>query len=298
MSLFGLLASPVEIQTTFNEIPGRVKVSVKDKNGNLTKVPLFTKDEDVSGKVLVKPQKGKKVDHQGIKIELIGHIEILNDKSQSTDFVSMSRELEPLGILSEDKTYDFNFTKVEKPYESYYGIGAQCKYFIRVTVNRGFASKEIKEDEFAVHIIGAETSLTENIRMEVGIEECLHIEFEYNKSQYHLKDCVLGKVNFMLIKIKLKIMELQIIKKEIVGSGQNAQTESETLFKYEVMDGGPTKNEIIPIRMFLKCIDLTPTYNNINNRFSVKYFLNLVLIDEDDRRYFKQHEIELWRNKI
>ncbi len=30
----------------------------------------------------------------------------------------------------------------------------------------------------------------------VGIEECLHIEFEYNKDRYHLKDCVIGKVIF------------------------------------------------------------------------------------------------------
>jgi hypothetical protein len=33
---------------------------------------------------------------------------------------------------------------------------------------------------------------------------------------------------------------------------------------------------------------LTPTYRNVNNKFSVKYYLNLVLVDEEDRRYFKQ----------
>jgi len=27
----------------------------------------------------------------------------------------------------------------------------------------------------------------------------------------------------------------------------------------------------------------------------VKYFLNLVLVDEEDRRYFKQTDITLWR---
>lgn len=30
--------------------------------------------------------------------------------------------------------------------------------------------------------------------MEVGIEDCLHIEFEYDKSAYHLQDVVIGKV--------------------------------------------------------------------------------------------------------
>jgi len=64
------------------------------------------------------------------------------------------------------------------------------------------------------------------------------------------------------------------------------------------MDGAPVKGECIPIRIFLKGYDLTPSYKNVNNKFSVKYFLNLVLTDEEDRRYFKQHEIYLWRKKL
>lgn len=34
---------------------------------------------------------------------------------------------------------------------------------------------------------------------------------------------------------------------------------------------------------------------DINKKFSVRYFLNLVLMDTEDRRYFKQQEITLWR---
>jgi len=36
----------------------------------------------------------------------------------------------------------------------------------------------------------------EKIRLEVGIEDHLHIEFEYAKNTFHLKDCLLGKVSF------------------------------------------------------------------------------------------------------
>ena len=50
-------------------------------------------------------------------------------------------------------------------------------------------------------------------------------------------------------------------------------------------------------RMYLTPYDLTPTYENVHKRFSVKYFLNLVLVDEEDRRYFKQQEIRLFRKK-
>lgn len=46
--------------------------------------------------------------------------------------------------------------------------------------------------------------------------------------------------------------------------------------------------ESIPIRVFLAGYDLTPTMRDINKKFSVRYFLNLVLMDTEDRRYFKQ----------
>lgn len=35
--------------------------------------------------------------------------------------------------------------------------------------------------------------------MEVGIEDCLHIEFEYDRARYHLRDVVVGKIYFLLV---------------------------------------------------------------------------------------------------
>lgn len=70
--------------------------------------------------------------------------------------------------------------------------------------------------------------------------------------------------------------------------GPHTFTENETIAKYEIMDGAPVRGESIPIRVFLAGYDLTPTMRDINKKFSVKYFLNLVLMDEEDRRYFKQ----------
>jgi vacuolar protein sorting-associated protein 26 len=40
--------------------------------------------------------------------------------------------------------------------------------------------------------------------------------------------------------------------------------------------------------------DLTPTMKDVQRKFSVRYFLNLVLIDEEERRYFKQQVIYLF----
>lgn len=90
-------------------------------------------------------------------------------------------------------------------------------------------------------------------------------------------------------------MEIQINKKETTGAGPNALNENETITKYEIMDGLPVRGESIPIRLFLSGYDLTPTMRDVNKKFSVRYYINLVLVDEEDRRYFKQQEITLFR---
>ncbi|KAJ7224767.1 vacuolar protein sorting-associated protein 26-domain-containing protein [Mycena rebaudengoi] len=102
----------------------------------------------------------------------------------------------------------------------------------------------------------ADTNAT--IKMEGGVEDYLHIEFEYNKSKasttdttWHLKDVIVGKIYFLY-------------------------NESETITKFEIMDRA---RETIP---FLGGFDLTPTFRDINKKFSTRYYLNLVLIDEEN----------------
>ena len=80
--------------------------------------------------------------------------------------------------------------------------------------------------------------------MEVGIEDCLHIEFEYNKSKYHLKDVILGKIYFLLVRIKMKNMDLEIRRRESTGAGANTHVETETLAKFELIDGTPVRGNM------------------------------------------------------
>ena len=83
-------------------------------------------------------------------------------------------------------------------------------------------------------------------------------------------------------------MELSIIRRETTGAPPNQYNESETITKFEIMDGAPVRGETIPIRLFLGGFELTPTFRDVNKKFSTRYYLNLVLIDEENRRYFKQ----------
>lgn len=190
--------------------------------------------------------------------------------------------------------YDFCFAKVEKQFESYNGVTVRVRYCVNVLVNRSY-NKIIKEEEFVVHNSAAEPAINPPATLAVGIEDLLYLDFELESTKFHLKDCIVGKVVFHLVQIKIKLMEITLIRREQLGTGQNAVIENETVSRFEIMDGTPNKGEVISIRHHLSSTDLTPTYLNIYNRFSCRYILSLVVVDEDDRRYFRQIEVELWR---
>lgn len=61
--------------------------------------------------------------------------------------------------------------------------------------------------------------------------------------RYHLKDVIVGKIYFLLVRIKIEHMELSIIRRETTGSAPNMQNESETITKFEIMDGAPARGE-------------------------------------------------------
>ncbi len=167
-----------------------------------------------------------------------------------------------------------------------------------------------KEKDLWVHSYRMPPDSNNSIKMEVGIEDCLHIEFEYNKSKcvtvfpsfshpvpspyshgqspatlslcsrplngplndmpirlrhpltdtlhrYHLKDVIVGKIYFLLVRIKIKHMELSIIRRETTGSPPNQYNESETITKFEIMDGAPVRGGLPSLPRFLSIAHLS-----------------------------------------
>ena len=67
----------------------RPPVTVKGESGKAETLPLFTANDTVRGQVHITPAAGKKIEHQGIKVELLGTIELFFDRGNTYDFVAM-----------------------------------------------------------------------------------------------------------------------------------------------------------------------------------------------------------------
>lgn len=277
------------------------------------KMHLYAHSDVISGKLTVNP-KGGSYKHTGIILELNGIITTLGDREDKTEFMHQEKRFEADTITGPcEIAFSFN---ANKEYESYRGINAKVQYIVRATINRPVKNVTVEEevwvgkvdekltdsqaDSSLQHSYFRETAFGEGaVSMDVGVDNVLHIEFKYHKKIFHLKECVLGKVTFKVMDLDLQYGEVGIVRKEYIGSGKaDDPVENETLQKFEIMDGTPIVGEVVPIRLYLKSIPrLTPSYPNVHNCFRVKYFINLVLVTGEGKRYFKQQEIMLYRRE-
>lgn len=241
----GLLHKPT-VDIIINEVPGRKRITISEKTGESAKLPTFYDQENISGKIILNLNKLKKMEHTGIKIELVGQIEQNKDKGNPSRFISMTRDLEPAGIISNEITnINFEFKNVEKQFETYRGNNIAVKYLLKVSVLAKMR-QVFQEIEFAVINPKDPNTLTVDntpIKLEVGIEDWLHLVFDVKRNKFSLRDCIMGEVRFKKVGLRLKSMELQVIKKEIIGAGSLAQAETDIITRFEIMDGAPIKSK-------------------------------------------------------
>ena len=281
--------------------------------GTKLECPTFYGSEAIKGSVQINiNNNSSKIQHKGIKIELIGEIDIhINEENnlnsnnnQFNRFLSLTNNLSTSGILNkENNIYDFEFKSVEKQYDSYKGKKFSIKYLLLVTVDLGFDSIIKKEKEIC--IFNCDKNLkrinqlfindNNKIRVEIGVENLLHVCFELDRKNYHLKDIITGKICFKKINLELENMSLRIIKIESLFGKEG---DIEPLGLYEIMEGSPSSTEdIIYFKMYLKGFNnLSQTIKNeMNNNINVSYYLSLEICDSENRNFFKKIEINLFR---
>ncbi|KPA81343.1 vacuolar protein sorting-associated protein-like protein [Leptomonas pyrrhocoris] len=272
---------------------------------------MYSWKEPVKGRVVLTPS-GTSFAHRGVTVELIGVVTIFRDVEEKSVFLQQERHFEPDTVM-QPTPFEFTFS-APKEHESYRGIYAKVAYYVKATVKQRFKDAGIREEVWVHRVDDAlseaqpdasahmnyfrETCFgPESIAMDVGVDNVLHIEFRYDKKVFHMTERVLGKVTFKVADMEIAFGEVGLVRKEALHPGKAEESiEQETLQKFEVMDGTPIVGEVVPIRLYLKSIPrLTPTFQNVEDFFSVRYFLNLVLVSQEGRRYFKQQEIQLYR---
>ncbi len=340
---------------TFNSKPPTISIYVEhsnhpntiiqNKNGENIEFPTFYSSDTIRGKVQIELNSNQSYNHKGIKIELIGLIETYindsrkinlnnnsnnlishneNTSNENATFISYSFELCSPGSLNNDISYfNYQFSNIDKIYESYHGKTFSIRYLLVCTINSQFKSQTEETEIIIINPItynGFSSYKNNSLNLNIGIENLLYVCFSLDRTNYHLKDIMTGTVSFKKLNIDMQMMEIQLVRKEILFG---RESEIEIVGNFELLDGSPSSTEdIIPIRLYLRGYrNLSPTIKNSNNfgnnnynnnnfggnynynfsndtisdDISVIYYVNLELADNEDRRYFKKMEINLFR---
>jgi len=198
--------------------------AIRDEKGNITELPIFNDWDPVKGKVIIDLNRNKNYQHQGIKIELLGIIETTNKRKSISKFLTISKDLESTSELDNEITqYEFEFSNVEKPHDTYKGNFNTVKYILKASLLSTYKNIEV-DQEIVVqkpfyNVYGDNEFSNPPIHMEIGIEEWIHVSFHVYKSRFYLKDCLEGEVNFKVVSVKFSSMEVQIIRRETCGTG-------------------------------------------------------------------------------
>ena len=89
--------------------------------------PLRAPSCPLPPQIRVVPSAGRRLEHAGIRVQLIGRIELASERGTKHDFVSLVRELAPPGELTAARVLPFEFKNVDLQYDSYRGIHARCR---------------------------------------------------------------------------------------------------------------------------------------------------------------------------
>jgi vacuolar protein sorting-associated protein 26 len=220
--LSSLLSKPPSIKVVFEQ--DREKTIMKNTRGDLVEYAMYYDTDPVKGKVVVQLNKNKNFEHNGIKVELIGVIENYKEKTKSSRFIALTRDLEAPGQLNNEIThFDFEFSNVEKQYETYKGKNVCVKYFLQTTMSSKYKGV-VHEAEFVVFKPKSLSDLQKDNKpqiIEVGIEDWIHVSFEVDKSKFFLRDCIEGQVVFRKVSVRLDSMDIQLVRRETIGSGKS-----------------------------------------------------------------------------
>ena len=130
-------SAPCRIDLTFKEDPavggGRdyAKTAVvKGKTGEAEELPLYANHDGVFGEVRLTPLTTKRAEHAGVKVQLVGRIELASERGAHHDFVSLAREVAAPGDVASTaagRPLAFEFRNVEMAYDSYRGLQVRCR---------------------------------------------------------------------------------------------------------------------------------------------------------------------------
>ncbi|EFO62572.1 Vacuolar protein sorting 26, putative [Giardia lamblia P15] len=262
-------------------------------------VIIVPADTVIAGSVVVSNSGGKSLAYDSVVVELQGVVETNDEQAIRLPFFSVARIAKGAGTLTYPETFGFDFSGNTLPCETINAMDAAfcIKYFLVCTLKTKTGNYS-GDTEFACLKYLPKPLETIPIRTEIGVEDTLQLELELNNTFLDIsRDMLIGRVHFVHAAKKLEEMAIIIRRRELFRKSKSSTewfaSAWHDIHYYDIMEGAPTREEVIPFRIYMSNLQLSPSFST--DIAKLEYAVVLSLIDSESRSYFRSHELTLYR---
>ena len=178
--------------------------------------------------------------------------------------------------------------------QTYHGGSFSVRLWIRVNVKKTFGSVDFTQEIPSYQIVPTIKGI-DPFCVRVAVAENIRIDLMIQRRKFELSDVICGAAHFLLVALKIKAFTVQLMAQEMTEINGKTKKFKNICATWEITDGAPVKGEIIPFRLYLAPLNLTPSSSNPENGYSVTHFLHFMLVTMSGEKYFKSLQIHLFK---
>lgn len=229
--------------------------------------------------------------HRGIEFEFSSALVMEGAKPIQLS-IPVLNVLQIQGTLPRDSDMKSPVLTIPKNVQTYHGENLNIRHICKVHVKKLLGSITHEKEVTSYEILPVTKSL-KPMCVRVSVGENLRIDLMVNRRHYELADMMVGAAHFLEVKLKVKTFTVSLVAQEIYEIENKTKKHKNVIQCYEVTDGAPVKNEIIPFRLFLDPLKLTPSTNVPERGYSATHFIHFSIETVSGERYFKALQIKL-----
>lgn len=238
----------------------------------------------------IRPTGNEPFSHKGIMVEYVTELWSAFTKPRYLTTPIQANAAEA-GVIKKPFIAQLPQYTIPPSIQTYHGETFKVRHLIHVVVKKGFSSIE-QDKEIEAYIITPCVTKLNPLCVRIAVAENIRIDLMIAKRKYELGDVILGAVHFLLVALKIIEFDVSLQVEEVQEVNGKPKKVKHVIATWEIADGAPVKGEIIPFRLYLAPLKITPSVVDESNGYSASHFLIFKILTSAEK-YFKPIQIKL-----
>jgi vacuolar protein sorting-associated protein 26 len=235
---------------------------------------------------------GSTFTHRGIEAEFSSEFSPKGFKL--TKLSSIPMKLSEAGSINGSLELAFPKCQILPRLQTYHGESFSVMHWFRLNVKKTFGSIDHSEEIISYDVTPMVKTL-DPLCVRVAVAENIRIDLMINRRKFEVDDLICGSTHFLLVALKIKAFTVSLMAQELMEAGGKTKKHKNILGIWDITDGAPVKGEIIPFRIFLAPLKLSPSCCRAESGYTVTHFLHFSIITTSNERYFKALQVKIMK---